>query len=252
MFRYVFSSRGIIFGFVFFVLIVSGSLFYSWHVRRSTEADLGRRARFLRGFENKDETRPAQSVSVPTEASNFVDMSEENENTEPVSHDTNVSSTEEASDIDFQEEFDLFEPLDEEASDLVGKEVRVSPFGFGPYPEIPEGFPFDNPWDVPTTNATFELMHRVQIKLWNEGKRPEGMTWEKGRVYPIYPNTIYVEWDYFEAEDGSMERYISEVTAGTLSLQAEALLDEGIVPPGVTVYKYSEAGIDPYSYLGLQ
>ena len=158
----------------------------------------------------------------------------------------------EVSDIDFLEELDLFEPLDGEVLDPIDEEVRISPFGFGPYPEIPEGFPFDNPWDVPTTNATFELMHRVQIKLWNEGKRPEGMTWEKGRVYPIYPNTIYVEWDYFDAEDGSMERYISEVTAGTLSPEADALLDEGIIPPGVTVYKYSEAGIDPYSYLGLQ
>ena len=158
------------------------------------------------------------------------------------------SNNQDSVDTEFTGVFDLFA---DEASNLETEKVKVSPFGFGEYPKIPDGFPFDNPWDVPTTNANFELMHRVQIKLWNEGKRPEGMVWENGKVYPMYPNTVYVKWDYYEAEDGSMERYISESTSGTLSPYAESLLDEGIIPPGVTVYDQNESGIDPYSYLGL-
>ncbi len=36
MFRDILSSRSIIFGLVFFVLIVAGTQFYSWHVRRTS------------------------------------------------------------------------------------------------------------------------------------------------------------------------------------------------------------------------
>lgn len=136
-------------------------------------------------------------------------------------------------------------------------ETRISPFGFGPYPEIPNGFPFKDPW-TSVTNLTdtqariSELIHRVHIKLWNEGKRPEGISYENGVIYATYPNTIYVTWDYDENEDGTIERYPSEVTSGTLSDEANALLDEGIIPPDVIVYDHNEVGIDPYSYLGLK
>lgn len=250
MFRNILSSRGLIVGMVFFVVSVGGSLLYSWHVWRDSTAEMERTNQFLQQLKDKKETRTTQDKTVLTDAKTL-----ESAETSMETDDTASRMSEKTESFIVDQESvgltDAFLP-DDSASEDETVEVPVSPFGFGPYPVIPEGFPFDNPWDVPTTNATFELMHRVQIKLWNEGKRPEGMTWEKGRVYPIYPNTIYVEWDYFETEDGSMERYISEVTAGTLSPQADALLDEGIVPPGVTVYKYSEAGIDPYSYLGLQ
>ena len=42
MFWDILSSRGLIAGFVFFVMIVSGSLLYSWHVRRASEAEFQR------------------------------------------------------------------------------------------------------------------------------------------------------------------------------------------------------------------
>ena len=41
MFRDMFSgSRAIFIGVVFFVLVVGGSLLYSWHVHRTTDAEL--------------------------------------------------------------------------------------------------------------------------------------------------------------------------------------------------------------------
>lgn len=136
--------------------------------------------------------------------------------------------------------------------------VAESPYGFGPYPEIPIGFPFENPWMSPVNDLSdkeaivFELIHRVHIKLWNEGKRPEGLSYENGVIYATYPNTIYVTWDTVENDDGTVERYPSEVTSGTLSDEANALLDEGIIPPDVIVYDHDEVGINPYTYLELE
>ena len=134
----------------------------------------------------------------------------------------------------------------------VSENAGVSPFGFGPYPEVPSGYPYDNPWiteGLTEREAKIsELLERVRIKLWNEGNPPEGISWEGGKVYPIYPNTVYVDWDYVENEDGTIERYISNATSGTLSDEANALLDEGVIPPGVIVYEHSEVGIDPYNF----
>ena len=46
-------------------------------------------------------------------------------------------------------------------------EVRVSPHGFGPYPEIPSDYPRQDLWDYPDfVTAEHELLLRVQIKLW--------------------------------------------------------------------------------------
>ena len=225
---------------------------YSWHAHRTTDAELARTDAVLQHV-NRNETRAAED----TTDTSTVDFQQtgtdlETDETQPIDDNPDVSPIDETSEaLDLSDAFlpDDFVSGEESAE---GEDVPVSPFGFGPYPEIPDGFPFDNPWDVPTTNAAFELMHRVQIKLWNEGKHPEGMAWENGRVYPIYPNTIYVTWDYVENDDGTIERYPSQVTSGTLSSSDEALLDEGIVPSGVIVYDHNESGIDPYSYLNLK
>ena len=42
MFRYLLSSRLIQAGLVFFIIVVGGSLLYSWHVRRTTDAEFPR------------------------------------------------------------------------------------------------------------------------------------------------------------------------------------------------------------------
>lgn len=51
----------------------------------------------------------------------------------------------------------------------VSEDVPVSPYGFGPYPEVPADFPFDASWtDLP---PEVELLTRVMIKAWNDGDR---------------------------------------------------------------------------------
>ena len=75
-------------------------------------------------------------------------------------------------------------------------EFDRSPFGFGPYPEIPADFPFREEvlgWDNPTPE--YELSVRVHIKLWNKGTQATSVALDSnGLIYPFMPGVIYVEW----------------------------------------------------------
>ena len=62
-----FSNRWFQGSLVFFVLVIGGSLLYSWHALRTTESDIERHDRFLQAREKQNETRPAPAVNVPTE-----------------------------------------------------------------------------------------------------------------------------------------------------------------------------------------
>ena len=145
-------------------------------------------------------------------------------------------------------------------------ETSVSPFGFGRYPEVPDDFPGTPSWlnpnrrkfgDLPRRD---ELSYRVWIKLWNQGNKQvrnfllSGM---EGRelFYPIYPNTVYVQYDETERVDGSLERRPFIVTYGQVPDESRALLDEGVIPPNVCVVVVSadsNVAIDPYVYLQLE
>ena len=67
MFGDLLSSRLIQAGIAFFVVVVGGSLLYSWHVHRATESDMARHDQLLRGRDKQNETRPAAAVNDPTE-----------------------------------------------------------------------------------------------------------------------------------------------------------------------------------------
>ncbi len=54
------------------------------------------------------------------------------------------------------------------------EEVRLSPHGLGPYPEIPPGYRAPNIFDRPLSKD-HELMMRVDVKLWKQGIRTEGI-----------------------------------------------------------------------------
>ncbi len=67
----------------------------------------------------------------------------------------------------------------------------ISPYGFGPYPELPEGF---GPITWPRKSANSELRIRVKIKLLKQGVPVEGSIMENGLVYPILKGVRYVIW----------------------------------------------------------
>ena len=169
--------------------------------------------------------------------------------------------------VDAENESDLFqgffsaEELAEEA-DVDIDERPVSPFGFGPYPEIPADFPEPDIFEIlPSLGnsemaKTLELQKRLIIKKWEEGESLEnvGVTGTPdGKVYLIYPDVVYVTWDYYTDEDGVVHKYAGALTGhpDTAHLY-EPYLDEGKIPPGFTVYEKPDGAIDAYEYLGLQ
>ena len=164
---------------------------------------------------------------------------------------------------------DFLAELSEEEKALLMAEVveetqPVSPFGFGPYPEVPSDFPHDPIWadpDYPEGDEDLgsdfmremELMNRVLIKLWNQGRRVSSASMSDGLVYPGYPDTVYVTWKYIEEPDGTMTRYASEISSGPavpLSVH-DAIREEGTIPYGIKELNHDADGIDPYTFLNL-
>ncbi len=96
----------------------------------------------------------------------------------------------------------------------LAKDVPVSPFGFGPYPEVPADY-FGNPvWarnpdlfsDFPDDALkNIELIDRVLIKLWQQGDRESvGGSTYNGKIYPHYDNVLYARWKEIPLPDGNV------------------------------------------------
>jgi hypothetical protein len=163
---------------------------------------------------------------------------------------------------------DFLAGLSDEEKALLTAEVvepapRVSPFGFGPYPQVPLDFPRDPIWEAVDMYEkinqrgrgmmkVIELMDRVLIKLWSQGHTATSASMSDGLVYPGFPNTVYVEWDYIEELDGTITRYAGRITSGPdISDSVFDALGDGIIPPGITVLDHNADGIDPYTFLNL-
>lgn len=248
MFKDIFNNRVFIGVLLFFVLTVVSSLLYSWHVRRASEAEFQRSSRFLRGLQEKKQTRretPA-TQSVEIETRDFVSTSEEN---------TDTSMSDETESLPNKtKNFDSTDAFLTETAEV--EDVPVSAYGFGPYPELPTGFP-ENYWDGISKNQ--ELLIRVELKLVEQGINATGGSMqENGLVYPTIPGTIYIEWDH-----NGTERYISRMMGDphtvrrirdfhNLDTYPHALVKEGDIPADVTVFIYPHGGIDPYEFLNLE
>ena len=131
---------------------------------------------------------------------------------------------------------------------------RESPHGLGPYPEIPPDYSRQNVWEELEKSyydgyATIEheLIHRVLIKLWKQGKKTDSGTLndQNGRVYPLYKDTVYIERK--EYEDGGV---FSMLSHGSLGQYRDAVR-EGTQPSWIKIIPRGEGGIDPYSFLDL-
>ena len=67
MFRNILSTWGLFIGLGFFVLIMSSSLLYTWHVRRDIKAEKTRSQRFLQQIETDSGNRPSTETAQRTE-----------------------------------------------------------------------------------------------------------------------------------------------------------------------------------------
>ena len=268
MFRDLLSSRLIQAGLVVFSVCVAGSLVYSWHVHRTTAAELAPHARFLEERAQQKATRLTETVhvSLETEPPGFGDTPSQNRDT-PMPEAPAAAVPTETERLDIA---DAFLPDDIGAAEEVpAAEQAVSPFGFGPYPEIPADYPGTQPsWETDLDalgyteeqKKTAELLSRVLIKLWVEqgvGSRLGGALHSgTGRVYPFHPNTIYVERKVYRDSDGTQKGAFARIVApGNLFLTAEETERfrlTGEHPPGIRVLSLETEGIDPYAFLNIQ
>ena len=155
-------------------------------------------------------------------------------------------------------------------------EVQVSPYGFGPYPEIPEGFTenvitpiwiaierSDRYESVDAAEIrNFELIARVLIKVWQDDpdsrRYMEGGFYRNGKVYVNYSNRAYVRYGTVDLPDGTTHHFITSWTAGSLKGPVHDPTNpfqsnEDQIPSGVELIDLDkeDPGIDPYSFLGL-
>lgn len=261
MFRDLLSSRTIQVGLVFFLVVVTGSLLYNWHVQRTTTAEFAQTDTVPQPLKNKSEM-PSTEDTVDTSVVDF----EQAETPLEVSDDAQMSDDTDMSPIDETSEFadvaDAFLPDDFVLEEASTEDVHVSPFGFGPYPEIPASYTARHGktvWQYPgslllSSQRNIELIHRVMIASWNEGDtRFISATLEDGKVYLQYPNTMYVRYTVRERSDGTVRRYITSWTSGEHNQSAIDQILEGKIPTGVTLIDMDseDVGIDPYAFLGL-
>ena len=144
---------------------------------------------------------------------------------------------------------------------VVESDVRVSPFGFGPYPQIPEGFPEPDIFDSLETmgysdmRKALELQKRLIVEYYKQGISLEnvGVSGKAdGRVYLSYPDVVYVKWDYWTDEDGITHKYagVARGHPDAMSI-SKPFLDRGEMPPDITVYELPDGYVDAYEVLGL-
>lgn len=172
------------------------------------------------------------------------------------------------SDLAPQEEISVEEflaELSDEEKQALTEEVadelpRESVFGLGPLPDIPPDYPRQNVWNSLEksyydghANISHELINRVLIKYWNQGKKTASgiLSGDTGRVIPLWKDTVYVRWSELELEDGTTERYLgSYLCHGSLGAYEESV-ENGTQPSWIKIVLEAEAGVDPYSFLDL-
>lgn len=268
MLRELFSSRLILAGLVILFMVAGACWFYSWHVQRTVDAELAKTDAMLHSPKNDGKTRYAQD----TVDTILVDSEQAKKSLE--TGDTQMSDNTAVSPVDNASEMlDTADAsLPEEAP---AEDVPVSPFGFGPYPEVPADYPDTVPWhwseefiaklekaiegNLQMRGVSFtehlkisELMARVAIKLLNEGHNFDGLTSldQTGLFYPGEPDVLYVEWREATLPNGGVKRYMSQ-TIGSLSGISIAAQEGREPPPDEIEIRSLEDGIDPYEFLGL-
>ena len=255
MFRDILSNKGVLAALLFCVLIVVGSQLYSWHVKRGIEADEARTQQFLQQLETQKETHTVQDTGalIDTQAPGQTQTHLETDDTPTMSDDTDAFTS-----LDADEHLDVanaFLPDDFVSEEEPVEDVPVSPYGFGPYPELPEGWPADT---FPAPSAEFELMARVEIKLLSQGVTVTGSNMENGRIYPAIKGTVYVKWKEYDRPDGTV-RYISEIVSTgedgarlhAIRLEKGRSLTAEDIPTDIKLVSFEGGGIDPYQFLDL-
>ena len=249
--RNILSSRVLIVGIIFFVFVVVGSQFYSWHVRRTVQKDMALPKSTAQHLENEKASNDAQLVEflADTEALGGTEPSLETEDTQHV-----AEAAEAFTEDDLSVANDMLDMFIEATDATEEAPYGVSLFGFGPFPEIPPDYPDQDIWDdihISTGMEPYsELVIRTRIALWNQGVRTVGAVRDNtyNLIYPIIDDVVYIKWADNLGPDG--EPYVQRVLTSPATDDSYDL-HKGIFPPYLTVYEFPDGGIDPYDFLGL-
>ena len=262
MLRDIFLSRAILIGVIFFGMIVGGTQLYYWHVLRTGEAELERTKQIGQAFKEPEETLSAIGADVPIDTY-MLDTSETPvvfNDTQPMAEERKTLPSNEAESDELLDAFLVDEIPSTEGTD----EVPTSPFGFGAYPEVPHGFPQHLmpiwTWSdekrarLASREIDFELMHRVLIKLWNQGDQSFIAVTRRdynGKVYPIYQNVMYVE-NWIERRNGEVRLPSSFFGQSDEDINVVDIMRYERIPTSITFIDAYTEGYDPYQFLGLQ
>ena len=245
MFGDLLSSRMIQAGLVFFVLVVGGSLLYSWHVHRTTDAEFPRpdavqvnhrkAARDTGGIRPVDFGQAAPGLDA--------------DDTPTVSDDTADSSTSETA----AETIDSTETIE---TDTVSADAldpsKMSRFGLGPYPEIPKQLGLMPNYFETAKSIESELLRRVNLKMQKEGTRSKyssiGINPRTGLVTPIEYGSILVE---YETDENGDQRIVSTKGHPDLLPPGRIYTHASEIPSHIKIVTAEEVSFDPYEYLGL-
>ena len=260
MFRDILTSRLIFAGLVFFLIIVSGSLFYSWYMRRTTEAEFAQTDTFPQHSENKRDADVSQDFEpIDPDTLESSETSIAFGDTQAMSEAKNALPLHNTDDV---ETANALLPKDVVNTEAESTNVPVSPFGFGPYPEVPAdyfGVPIwnqdpDKISDFPNeATKNIELIDRVLVKLWQQGDREiVGGSTHNGKVYPHYENVVYVHWEESILPNGDRYSYVTSTLTGADEDPTPEDITIGNIPSNFKVIDYNDAGFDPYQFLNLE
>lgn len=247
MFHDLFSNKWILGGISLLMIIAGVCYFWDQHTRAQYEreaaetADVVRQWELLQKLKRTRQTEHAPKVTAYSTTQTYE---------KPIiTADAEVSKNTKA-EIQAQQNETLVETA------AVG-EVRVSPYGFGPYPEVPAGMSMNT---FPAPSANHELMRRVRIELLSQGINVVGATMEDGIVYPVIKGIGYVKWDSYWRPTGKVtyiSRYKGHSEDGArlesirFNKKKGKSLTRADVPPDIKLISFEEGGIDPYQFLDL-
>ena len=252
------TNKWIIGSFLLLIIIAGGCYLWYQHSLTDDRKAAADAAEYARRLENQ---KAKQKAATETETTS-TQAPAKNNTAEKPSTDNEMRNNTEA---------ETLQQSGTSAQTAETKDVRVSKFGFGPYPELPPDFPWQDLFDPPyysedpndpyKDEPDYELMHRVRVELWKRGEKVEGMQTSRkwGLFYPAIPGTIYVEWaprwKIAGLKVGRRIRSMKGHADDTKRLQAirqqvRRPLLESDIPSDMKVLDMSE-GINPYTFLDL-
>ena len=254
MLRDIFTHKWILGSCALLILIAGACYLWYQHTTAQYERQTAEAAEFARQLENQKaevDNRGEQTAKAPSPT--------KTERKQAEGKNRDASTQPETANAEVGENLQTRKTETVKQDNTPQSNVAVSPYGFGPYPKIPDNWPKDIQF-FPAANREEELILRVNIRLIEEGKNALGGSMSNGIVYPNIENVVYVEWSY----DRYGDRYVSSVggwppaaervdniVLQRLDEEGGRSFSEEDVPSDITLMTYDEGGIDPYTYLGL-